>query len=66
MEVGEFLMGQTPVTQAQWRVVAEWEPRQGEPPWEQRLDPDPSRFKGPNRPVENVSWPEAATHWQKA
>ena len=51
--VGEFLMGQTPITQAQWQVVASWEPV------ELPLPSSPSRFSGANRPVENVSWFEA-------
>ena len=59
VQVGEFLMGRTPVTQAQWRAVAEWEPKEGEKPWGMDLDPDPSRFKGANRPVEQVRWAEA-------
>ncbi|MFN5515807.1 MAG: formylglycine-generating enzyme family protein [Cyanobacteriota bacterium] len=48
-----FLMGRYPVTQAQWRAVANLEPVALE------LNPDPSRFKGENRPVENVSWRES-------
>jgi formylglycine-generating enzyme required for sulfatase activity len=59
VQVGEFLMGRTPVTQAQWRTVARWEPKEGEKPWGMELDPDPSRFKGANRPVENVDWGQA-------
>ncbi|HBH71925.1 MAG TPA: formylglycine-generating enzyme family protein [Synechococcales bacterium UBA10510] len=59
VQVGEFLMGRTPVTQAQWRAVAEWEPKEGEKPWGMQLDPDPSRFKGANRPVEKVRWAQA-------
>ena len=59
VQVEEFLMGRTPVTQAQWRAVAEWEPKEGEKPWGMDLDPDPSRFKGANRPVERVDWAEA-------
>jgi formylglycine-generating enzyme required for sulfatase activity len=39
-----FWMGQTPVTQAQWKVV---------------MATDPSYFKGEDRPVEQVSWEEA-------
>ena len=57
--LGEFLLGQTPVTQAQWRVVAQWQPGPGEAPWELELNPDPAFFKGGNRPVEQVSWFEA-------
>jgi formylglycine-generating enzyme required for sulfatase activity len=48
-----FFMGQTPVTQAQWKVVAGWTKQ------ERELPPDPSSFKGPNRPVEQVNWTEA-------
>jgi len=48
-----FFLGQTPVTQAQWKVVAGW------PKLDVELSPDPSSFKGANRPVENVSWKEA-------
>jgi formylglycine-generating enzyme required for sulfatase activity len=59
VQVGEFLMGRTPVTQAQWQAVARWEPKEGEKPWAMQLDPDPSRFKGANRPVENVDWGQA-------
>ena len=59
VQVGEFLMGRTPVTQAQWQAVARWEPKEGEKPWAMQLDPDPSRFKGANRPVEKVRWAEA-------
>jgi len=36
-----WFMGADPVTQTQWRAV---------------MGTEPSRFKGPNRPVENVSW----------
>ncbi|MFN7898158.1 MAG: formylglycine-generating enzyme family protein [Synechococcaceae cyanobacterium] len=57
--VAELLLGQTPVTQAQWRAVAQWKPGPGEVPWELELDPDPAFFKGANRPVERVSWFEA-------
>ena len=53
VELAEFLMGQTPITQAQWRVVAGWQKLQRD------LNPDPSRFKGPNRPVEWVTWEDA-------
>ena len=48
-----FLMGRYPVTQAQWRAVAAM------PQINRSLEPDPSRFKGANRPVEQVSWYEA-------
>jgi formylglycine-generating enzyme required for sulfatase activity len=48
-----FSMGKYPVTQAQWRAVAAL------PKVKLDLNPDPSNFKGDNRPVENVSWHEA-------
>lgn len=51
--VPPFFVGKYPVTQAQWREVASW------PKIERDLDPDPSRFKGPDRPVEQVSWEDA-------
>ena len=53
VRLGGFLLGQTPVTQAQWAVVARW------PRVERDLKPDPSHFKGGLRPVENVSWRQA-------
>ncbi len=48
-----FYLGRHLVTQAQWRVVA------GYDRIEQDLDPDPSNFKGANRPVESMSWEDA-------
>ena len=51
--LGAFFMAQTPITQAQWRVVAGWQ-KVG-----RDLEPDPSKFKGANRPVEQVSWIDA-------
>jgi formylglycine-generating enzyme required for sulfatase activity len=48
-----FFMGKYPITQAQWRIVAAM------PQVERELDPDPSRFKGDSRPVEQVSWLDA-------
>lgn len=48
-----FFMGKYPVTQAQWRAVASL------PKVKQSLNPNPSKFKGAHRPVENVSWYEA-------
>ena len=67
----EFLIGRTPITQAQWRAVAQWEPREGER-WERELNLNPSRFQPggdtrllkddaftDDRPVEQVSWHHA-------
>ena len=48
--VANFLMGKYPVTQAQWRTVAKI------PQVKRELDPNPSHFKGDNRPVECISW----------
>jgi formylglycine-generating enzyme required for sulfatase activity len=44
VRLGEFLMGRAPITQAQWRVVAQWEELQGER-WGRTLQPDPSGFQ---------------------
>ena len=52
-QLGGFLFGQTPVTQEQWAVVAAW------PKQELDLQPDPSFFKGAQRPVEQVRWEQA-------
>ncbi len=51
--VPPFYIGKFAVTQAQWRVVAGWEKVNRE------LKPDPSYFKGNDRPVENVNWEDA-------
>ena len=48
--VPAFFMGRYPVTQAQWRFVAELDQV------ERRLGPAPARFKGADLPVERVSW----------
>ncbi|MFM6351221.1 MAG: formylglycine-generating enzyme family protein, partial [Dolichospermum sp.] len=48
-----FSMGKYPITQAQWQAVAAL------PQVNQELKPNPSRFKGANRPVESVSWHDA-------
>ncbi len=42
--IEEFFMGQTPITQAQWREVASWQQRQGER-WDRELELEPSFFK---------------------
>jgi len=51
--VPTFFMSQTQVTQAQWRAIASL-PQEGK-----ELNPDPSRFKGKDLPVEQVSWQDA-------
>ncbi|MEH1789275.1 MAG: SUMF1/EgtB/PvdO family nonheme iron enzyme [Nostoc sp.] len=48
-----FFMGKFPVTQSQWKAVAAL------PKVSIDLNPDPSNFKGANRPVEQVSWDDA-------
>jgi formylglycine-generating enzyme required for sulfatase activity len=48
-----FFMGKYPITQAQWRAIAAL------PQVNRELDPDPSQFKGSDRPVERVTWYEA-------
>jgi formylglycine-generating enzyme required for sulfatase activity len=49
-----FYIGKYPITQIQWRIVAE--KSKGD------LDVDPSCFKGDNRPVECVSWCDAVRY----
>ncbi len=51
--VPPFFMGKYPVTQAQWRMVAQL------PQVERELDPNPAYFTGDDRPVERVSWLDA-------
>jgi formylglycine-generating enzyme required for sulfatase activity/Tfp pilus assembly protein PilF len=51
--VPPLYIGKFAITQAEWRVVAGWEKV------ERELKPDPSRFKGDDRPAENVSWEDA-------
>ncbi len=57
--VPSFFMGRFPITQAQWRVIANWSQV------ERSLEPDPSHFKGDNCPVEQVSWEEAVEFCQR-
>ena len=51
--VQPFFIGKYLVTQAQWRAVTNL------PTVNRVLNPDPSHYKGDNRPVENVSWNES-------
>ena len=57
--VPAFLMGRYPVTQAQWRVVASY------PAIGRELNPEPSRFKGDDLPVERVNWHDAVEFCQR-
>lgn len=58
VQLSSFLLGRYLVTQAQWGVVAGYERVED-------LDPDPSEFKGDNRPVEQVSWDDAQEFCQR-
>jgi len=51
--ISSFLIGQYPITQAQWRQVASI------PQVSREMNPDPSRFKGGDRPVEGITWDHA-------
>ena len=53
VNVSAFQIGKYPVTQAQWRQVANMTEV------EIKLTAEPSNFKGDNRPVEKISWYEA-------
>ncbi len=53
--LGTFRMGKYPITQEQWRSVSALP----HPQIEQKLNPEPSHFKGEKRPVERVSWLDA-------
>lgn len=57
--IATFCMSRYTVTQAQWQTVAAMEQVTRE------LDPDPSCFKGDDRPVECVSWNEAVEFCQR-
>ncbi len=66
VELRDFFLSRTPISQAQWLVVAGWQPLPGEEPWLRELHPDPvsklndaERFLGHQRPVVDVSWEEA-------
>jgi formylglycine-generating enzyme required for sulfatase activity len=53
VSVPDFMMGKYPITQAQWQFVAML------PKVKTDIEPDPSKFKGEDRPVEQVSWLDA-------
>jgi formylglycine-generating enzyme required for sulfatase activity len=51
--VSEFFIGKYPITQAQWKAVAAFTKVN------QWLNPEPAKFIGPDRPVEQVLWEDA-------
>ena len=53
IKINPFLMGKYPVTQAQWKIVANL------PKVNRDINVDPAKFKGVNRPVECISWYDA-------
>ncbi|MCU0533377.1 MAG: SUMF1/EgtB/PvdO family nonheme iron enzyme [Hydrococcus sp. Prado102] len=53
VEIQPFALSQFPITQAQWQAIAHL------PQIDRPLNPDPSNFKAPNLPVEQVSWYDA-------
>jgi formylglycine-generating enzyme required for sulfatase activity/energy-coupling factor transporter ATP-binding protein EcfA2 len=59
VKVESFLIGKYPVTQAQWRAVANL------PRVKENLEPDPSNTKGADYPVEVVNWYEAIEFCQR-
>jgi formylglycine-generating enzyme required for sulfatase activity len=74
VRLDEFFLSQTPITQAQWRAVAQWQRREQEDGelWPEELDADPvaklddaQRFAGEQRPVVNVSWHDAMAFCQR-
>ncbi|MDJ0693669.1 bifunctional serine/threonine-protein kinase/formylglycine-generating enzyme family protein [Mastigocoleus sp. MO_188.B34] len=50
--IQSFFMSKYPITQTQWKAVAAL------PIVKKPLNPNPSKFRGMSRPVENVSWAE--------
>jgi formylglycine-generating enzyme required for sulfatase activity len=74
VQLKEFFLSQTPITQAQWRAVAKWQRREHEDGelWPEALDPHPVEklvdselFEGERRPVVNVSWHDAMAFCQR-
>ncbi len=53
VKIQPFFIGKFQVTQAQWHAIAAL------PKIKSYLEPDPTKFKGVNRPVERVSWLDA-------
>jgi formylglycine-generating enzyme required for sulfatase activity len=57
--VSPFFMGRYAITQAQWRIVASY------PQIDRELDPNPARFNGDDRPVEQVNWDDVTEFCQR-
>jgi formylglycine-generating enzyme required for sulfatase activity len=53
VSIASFFLSRFPITQAQWRAVAQTQKVRLE------LNPDPSQFKGDHLPVEHITWFEA-------
>jgi formylglycine-generating enzyme required for sulfatase activity len=53
VEIDTFFMSQTPITQEQWRAVANL------PQEKIELNPSPSYFTGDNLPVDSINWYQA-------
>jgi formylglycine-generating enzyme required for sulfatase activity len=59
VKVPEFYFGKYPVTQAQWKSIANLTPINKE------LNPDISRFKGDTLPVDSLDWNDAMEFCQR-
>jgi formylglycine-generating enzyme required for sulfatase activity len=59
VNIKSFFLGKYPITQAQWKVVANL------PKINRDINPEPSNFKGDNLPVEQVSWHHAQEFCQR-
>ncbi len=57
--ISPFFMGKYPITQKQWQAIAVLDKVNMD------LEPNPSHFKGENRPVERVNWYEAVEFCQR-
>lgn len=53
VQIAPVAIGKYPVTQAQWRIVAQWDKVGRE------LNPEPAHFRGDDHPVENITWLDA-------
>jgi len=54
VKLTSFFISRTPITQANWRAVAQWQERPGER-WGRGLDPEPSFFQPRRNPKANGS-----------